>query len=652
MDIKGSLAIKLDAIGGGAKAQANYLNVENVKKSDSTYHLQVTVVNQRLVGENVTEFMPIKDVQPNQFQDVYGDCFISGFLEGGVFDALVLIELEDKNNVKNNVKNIGGELAIKASLAGGAVEIEGSGKGQKESSEKNTNDKMTITVSWFGGGDIIIKDVEQKGWAMETLKAVAISFADKVALCPQKTSAILTRYSSLRNFYEKSLHGSPLDYENAGVYSSSLLAPTWTTKRRGKSCKQCPAKSPKRKIEKPLPPNKLLPYAATVYGLDKAQRECRFEMIKIVREVDAVAEDPQVAVDPTRNNQYLSPIIFRQLILHVTKVDPVAMQKKIEELEVKIAAEAEELAKGREQLLSITAEKEALSTELESAKTSLQSATNGRNTLMSKNETLGDQLRDPEALAQALAKEKGKEEADLENRKSSEMIGAKEAELDATRQRLKGESETRVQRETERDDLKKKLEQESRAKGDVMAERVNLKGKLDQEAKTKAQLEEEFSRVKIQANPNWHEQNTLDQGFDGREVAFVNIASMSSSRPGICLAMDSDNQGVWKPFDIDSNYHRFKLERVDSQDRAAPWNIRSCESQNLVWYTANERIACSRHTGKMPGVDLWQIKKLRRQGYTIGNSYGCLEYKQNRPWLDMGYRDEMSSSQVWAILAL
>lgn len=137
----GSLAIKLDAIGGGAKAQANYLNVENVKKSDITYHLQVTVVNQRLVGENVTEFMPIKNVQPNQFQDVYGDCFISGFLEGGVFDALVLIELEDKNNVKN----FGGELAIKASLAGGAVEIEGSGKGQKESSEKNTNDKMTIT---------------------------------------------------------------------------------------------------------------------------------------------------------------------------------------------------------------------------------------------------------------------------------------------------------------------------------------------------------------------------------------------------------------------------------------------------------------------------------------------------------------------------
>jgi hypothetical protein len=50
-----------------------------------------------------------------------------------------------------------------------------------------------------------------------------MSFADKVALCPQRTSAILTKYSSLRSFYEKSIHGSPLDYENAGVYSSALL---------------------------------------------------------------------------------------------------------------------------------------------------------------------------------------------------------------------------------------------------------------------------------------------------------------------------------------------------------------------------------------------------------------------------------------------
>ena len=141
MDIQGALAIKIDAIGGGAKAQANYLNTDTFKKSDINYHLQVNVVNQRLVGEDVTDFMPIKNVQSNQFKDVYGDCYISGFLEGGIFNAVISIELEDKNDVKN----FGGELAINAKFAAGAVSVAGVGKGSKNTSNHQTNDKITVT---------------------------------------------------------------------------------------------------------------------------------------------------------------------------------------------------------------------------------------------------------------------------------------------------------------------------------------------------------------------------------------------------------------------------------------------------------------------------------------------------------------------------
>ncbi|KAJ6563946.1 hypothetical protein B0H19DRAFT_849774, partial [Mycena capillaripes] len=56
------------------------------------------------------------------------------------------------------------------------------------------------------------------------------------------------------------------------------------------------------------------PYPANIFGLDKARRDCRFEMIKIVKEVDAVARDPKVAVDPGRSWQYLSPAMFRLLL--------------------------------------------------------------------------------------------------------------------------------------------------------------------------------------------------------------------------------------------------------------------------------------------------------------------------------------------------
>ena len=45
-------------------------------------------------------------------------------------------------------------------------------------------------------------------------------------------------------------------------------------------------KSRKGVLEPPLPPNNLVPYKPTKFGLDKARRDCRFEMIKIVREVN------------------------------------------------------------------------------------------------------------------------------------------------------------------------------------------------------------------------------------------------------------------------------------------------------------------------------------------------------------------------------
>lgn len=38
-------------------------------------------------------------------------------------------------------------------------------------------------------------------------------------------------------------------------------------------------------LEPPMQPNKLQAYPADLFGLDEAKRDCRFEMIKIVREV-------------------------------------------------------------------------------------------------------------------------------------------------------------------------------------------------------------------------------------------------------------------------------------------------------------------------------------------------------------------------------
>lgn len=122
-----------------------------------------------------------------------------------------------------------------------------------------------------------------------------------------------------------------------------------------------------RKIGKPLPPNKLEPYTPSVFGLDQAQRDCRFEMIRIVRKVDAVAENPQVAVDPTRNDQYLSPIISKKLIPFLEKVDPVAMREWIDELGKEVDELKAEASTRKTELEAAQKESKELSAKLKTA---------------------------------------------------------------------------------------------------------------------------------------------------------------------------------------------------------------------------------------------------------------------------------------------
>jgi hypothetical protein len=46
---------------------------------------------------------------------------------------------------------------------------------------------------------------------------------DNVTYLPFLRSVILTKYSALRSYQELANKGTPLDYENTGVYTNSLL---------------------------------------------------------------------------------------------------------------------------------------------------------------------------------------------------------------------------------------------------------------------------------------------------------------------------------------------------------------------------------------------------------------------------------------------
>jgi hypothetical protein len=108
-----------------------------IKKADANYHILVNVINQKLVGDDVTEFSPIPHVLPANFTDVYGDCFISGFIEGGVFDATISMMKKDENSEKGFEGKIAGGIDI-SGVGKAEAEISGEKKDLKTGKDYNT----------------------------------------------------------------------------------------------------------------------------------------------------------------------------------------------------------------------------------------------------------------------------------------------------------------------------------------------------------------------------------------------------------------------------------------------------------------------------------------------------------------------------------
>lgn len=123
---------------GQLSGQASFVDSTDIKKADIKYLIHVKVINQRLVADNMTEFCPIDHIEPGQFTDVYGDCFISGFVEGGEFDALITITTED--TLKKN--SLSGGLELSANFSG--VEVSGKVEGGKKDKSQLKNAQTKI----------------------------------------------------------------------------------------------------------------------------------------------------------------------------------------------------------------------------------------------------------------------------------------------------------------------------------------------------------------------------------------------------------------------------------------------------------------------------------------------------------------------------
>lgn len=222
LNISSSASIKYGTIKGAGSA--SIVNENKVNQSDLNYIVTVKVTNETSPVADKMTFNPILDLDNKRFTDVFGDCFISGFTEGGEFSAIVSIKVSDKSKVSAVKAAAEAEIAIAAAP--------GLSVGTKNSLDKSKSDvwddtETTISVNWAGGGDL--KPADEK-WDLATVVDVATRFPHLVQTCAQRTSAVLTRYTSLRSFNEVNAKNPPedkfriLDYDLCSLYTQDLLS--------------------------------------------------------------------------------------------------------------------------------------------------------------------------------------------------------------------------------------------------------------------------------------------------------------------------------------------------------------------------------------------------------------------------------------------
>jgi hypothetical protein len=327
MSVSGPQSIKAGSVGGSGKG--SFVDSNEFTESDLNFYISVKVVNQTINFKDALVFNPLETVEGNNFREVYGDSFVSGFVEGGEFNAIISMK------ILNKAKKTDIQAEAKIALTAGAVQIEAEDNVRIARSNIEANTETTIHVSWSGGGHI--KPMDQQ-WNIQSLMAAAARFPDLVADCPQRIYAILTKYDSLRSFVARkpALYTS-LQYENAQIYTNTLLDSFVSYKAlykrigeqifgvQGKVLEMVPwSNNEKEKVIMMNSEDKktgLYPFQelnsnfeASVKGLGDAQIAIRRQMARIVNEVDLIEKDPKIATDEDHTEPYQSPVAFEARI--------------------------------------------------------------------------------------------------------------------------------------------------------------------------------------------------------------------------------------------------------------------------------------------------------------------------------------------------
>lgn len=205
-----SAAASLKTVSGGGGLSGSYVDSDKFKESDVNFFCQVKVTNHIIMAKDLLKFNDMaswRSTNASEFTRIYGDSYISGFIEGGELNAVISVKSQDKSKIMDI------KAQLEASFGKGiSANIKGSGGDDKENIDTST--ETTISVNWTGGKckPIHLRELEatellgyrksgthdniflggeikkkEELWTIESLVKVAAAFPDHIRQTAQRT---------------------------------------------------------------------------------------------------------------------------------------------------------------------------------------------------------------------------------------------------------------------------------------------------------------------------------------------------------------------------------------------------------------------------------------------------------------------------------
>ncbi|KAK6351524.1 hypothetical protein TWF718_004682 [Orbilia javanica] len=335
MNISAARTIKrgrIDGIGGDS-----FIDVEKFKQADLNFYIRVRVTNQKIDVRDALQFNPEWIIVENEFTECFGDTFISGFIDGGEFNALLSIKVLNKTKIKDteagcaprfppkrSTSILTATISVKSVFGNSLFTLDNLGKEEWERRDIDNSCEINVSAIWSGGGRI---KSSEKQWPMHSLMEAAANFPDLVANEPHRIYAILTSYPYLRSFYKKGELQIPLAPYGSAVRRTRTLLDAYLDYKslrqridediadlqngdkifQPKEYSRRPTVQFRRDITSLDDDSKFL---ASIGELDEAIKAATFQMKCIMEEVDTLVKHPSTATEKPKNT-FQDPDVFR-----------------------------------------------------------------------------------------------------------------------------------------------------------------------------------------------------------------------------------------------------------------------------------------------------------------------------------------------------